>query len=371
MERSSLAARSPIQRLTRPLGGGIGLGRAWEGLAGRVREGAGGGLRGVVGGVLAHRRMRYALIAALVAAPLLGGGWLWLRHSSLVRVEHVRISGVHGPQAQQIESALSAAARGMSTLDVHAGALHAAVTRFPQVSGMRAIASFPHSLRIVVSEQPAAAALVVGGVRTAVAGDGVVLGTQLLSPTLPTIADNYEPTIGQHLHNALVLQALTLLGAAPPALLKLAARAYFSPRGLTVAMRGGLLLYFGDASRPHAKWLSVARVLADSTSARATYVDVRLPERPAAGLSEGAPPTEGSGNLESTVSTLAQGLKGKEAEPNGAAAAASEGTGEATSQEAGGHEASEAKSAETGAGEGGGEAGGEGSEGEAASEPSG
>ncbi len=48
-------------------------------------------------------------------------------------------------------------------------------------------------------------------------------------------------------------------------------------------MRGGLLLYFGDATRPHAKWLSAARVLADPSSAGATYVDVRAPERPAAG----------------------------------------------------------------------------------------
>jgi cell division protein FtsQ len=58
---------------------------------------------------------------------------------------------------------------------------------------------------------------------------------------------------------------------------------FTGPEGLTVTMRNGLSIYFGDGTRPHAKWLSAARVLADPSSAGATYVDVRLPERPAAG----------------------------------------------------------------------------------------
>jgi hypothetical protein len=199
-----------------------------------------------------------------------------------------------------------------------------------------------------------------------------VLGTQLLSSTLPTIASNFEPKIGHHLSNPLVLQALTVLGAAPPALAKFANSAYFSSRGLTVSMRNGLLIYFGDASRPHAKWQSLSRVLADSTSSSATYVDVRLPERPAAGLREGAPATEGSGNAESTIATLAEGLRGKkESEAGGSAKGAIEGASEGTSEagsEASGREGSEAKRREEAAGE----AGSEPSEGaEPATEPSG
>ena len=54
----------------------------------------------------ARRRLRTAVACAIVALPLLGGGWLWLRHSSLVAVEHVTITGAHGPQAGAIEAAL-------------------------------------------------------------------------------------------------------------------------------------------------------------------------------------------------------------------------------------------------------------------------
>jgi hypothetical protein len=90
------------------------------------------------------------------------------------------------------------------------------------------------------------------------------------------------------------------------------ARAYTGPEGLTVAMRNGLLVYFGDASRPHAKWLSLARVLVSPGAAGAWYVDVRLPERPAAGLSSTSPaavstPVE-AGASDPTAAALAASL---------------------------------------------------------------
>ena len=42
------------------------------------------------------------------------------------------------------------------------------------------------------------------------------------------------------------------------------------PEGLTVAMRNGLLVYFGNSTLPHAKWLSLARVLSFADAAGAT-----------------------------------------------------------------------------------------------------
>ncbi|MGO9488903.1 MAG: cell division protein FtsQ/DivIB [Solirubrobacteraceae bacterium] len=315
MERS-FAARSPAGRP------GASRRRAASGGAARrasPARAARRGLAGLAAALRAHRRARLALVVLLIALPLLGGGFLWLRQSSFVAVEHVRIVGVHGPQASAIDAALTEAARGMSTLDPKPSALRAAVASFPLISALRAIPGFPHSMRIVVSEQPPVAALLVAGVRTAVAGDGVVLGPGMLSSSLPTVAEASDPPAGTRLRNPLVLDALTVLGAAPPVLDRLAARAYEGPRGLTVAMRNGLLVYFGDAARPHAKWLSLARVLSDKSSAGATYVDVRLPEKPAAGFTEAGAGPEGQagagsqqpGTSESTVSALAAGLAAK------------------------------------------------------------
>src|ERR1700690_1444891 len=56
-----------------------------------------------------RRPLRIALIAVLIAIPLLGGGWWLARHSSLTAVEHVQVSrlaGMHGTDAAAIESAL-------------------------------------------------------------------------------------------------------------------------------------------------------------------------------------------------------------------------------------------------------------------------
>lgn len=272
-----------------------------------------------------RRRLRLALLALLIALPLLGGGWLWLRHSSLVAVERVQVHGlaaVHGADVGAIKTALESAAHGMSTLDVHPAALRAAVAPYPIVRSVRAHASPPHGLRIEVVEQPPVAALVLGGVRTAVAADGVVLGPGFLSSLLPVVsagkayaadvatttptptttiatastttsaaaANTTLPIPGQSVRGSQLLGALTALGAVPAPLARIVTRAYSGSKGLTVVLRNGLLAYFGDGARPHAKWLSLARVLADPSSAGAAYIDVRLPERPAAGFAPGTTP---------------------------------------------------------------------------------
>ena len=235
-------------------------------------------------------------------------------------VEHVQIAGVQGPDAAGIDAALRVAAQRMSTLDVNVGALRAAVAPFRVVRDLSVSTRFPHGLRIRVIEQPPVAALTVAGVRTAVAADGVVLGPGLLSASLPALAAAGSPLRSGRVQDATVRAELSVLGAAPPMLLGWVERVYTTAHeGLTVAMRGGLLLYFGDATRPHAKWLSAARVLADPSSAGATYVDVRAPERPAAGtaaaggLQGSAAPAQVSASdptAAALASTLAEAVSG-------------------------------------------------------------
>jgi len=309
--------------------------------------------------VWARRRLRLAVAIALVLVAVLAGAFLLLRHSSFVAVEKVRVSGVHGAEAHAIESALVRAARGMSTLDVSTRALRAAVASFPMVREVRASPSFPHALDITVVEQLPVAALTSGGTRVAVAADGVVLGSAPLSPSLPTLQVPFLPAQGQRVSAPSLLASLALLGAAPGALAKQIASVGSSAKGLTVTMQGGLQVIFGDASRPRAKWLSLAAVMADPSSAGASYVDVRLPSRPAAGFPDGqAPASTGtggeasepySGGSEATVGTLAQGLS--------AGTPGTSGSGSEQSQEAGAGEASStSESSSAGAAEPGAEA---------------
>ena len=149
--------------------------------------------------------------------------------------------------------------------------------------------------------------------------------------------------IGRDLRNGMVLAELTALGAAPPQLAREVTGVYYGSRGLTVAFKGGLGAYFGDATRARAKWLSLARVLADPGSAGAVYVDVRLPERPAAGFPPGTVAPDGSsveagqssGTDPATAAELAAGLNAAVAGGASPNAAASTATAPAAGEEAG------------------------------------
>lgn len=250
-----------------------------------------------------------ALLGTVAALVVLAGGWLWLRDSSLVSVQRVRISGVRGTDAPEISQALEAAAKRMTTMDFNVAALRSAVAPFVVVSGVSATTSFPHTVSIHVTERLPVAALTSGGQRTAVATDGTVLGPGLLTSSLPTVNGVSEPTPGAHVSEATVLADLAVLDAAPAPLLRFVARVFEGREGLTVSMRNGLLVYFGNDSRPHAKWTALARVLAAPSSAGAWYVDVRVPERPAAGISgaQAAAPV-GTSASDPTAAALAASL---------------------------------------------------------------
>jgi cell division septal protein FtsQ len=292
-----------------------------------------------------RRRLRIVLLTVLVTLALAGGGFLLLRHSSLSTIEHVQVEGlvaVHGANSGAIEAALTGAAHNMSTLDVKLTALRAAVASYPIVRSIQAHASFPHSLRVEVLEQPPVAELAVDGVRTAVAADGIVLGPDYLSSSLP-LADAGEadaasplPAVGQSVRGGSLLQALSVLGAAPPALARAVTNVYSGSKGLTLALRGGLLAYFGDGTRPHAKWIALTRVLADPSSAGAAYIDVRLPERSAAGFAPGTtgPDTSSSESEPSSASdpaTAAELAVGLNAAVSGSSASVNSGTGSGSS----------------------------------------
>jgi cell division protein FtsQ len=272
-----------------------------------------GRLARVLARLSASRLAMRLAIAALILTPLLGGGWLWLRNSSLVSVGHVHITGVHGAESIQIRRALDGAATRMTTMNFNAGALRSAVAQFAVVASVHVTTSFPHAVSISVVERPPVAALSGAAGRTAVAGDGTVLGPALLTNSLPILDGSVEPTIGQRVREPQTLAAVTVLGAAPAPLAPFIKRVFNGREGLTVAMRNGLLVYFGNSTRPHAKWLSLARVLTSPSAAGAWYVDVRLPERPAAGMSSasttGSSPAEGAASAgDPTAAALAASL---------------------------------------------------------------
>ena len=228
-----------------------------------------------------------ATAAFLCVLGVLGAMWLWLRDSSLVAVRSVTVTGVSGPDAGQVREALSDAARDMTTLHVKTGVLRTAVDPYPTVLDVSTHADFPHGLRIAVHERNPIGAVIAGTQRVPVAADGTLMRTTS-SADLPEISAKALPG-GSHASDPDVRHAVAVLSAAPPALRARVRRVYVGERGWTLPLRNGPVLYLGGSERLAAKWAAVVAVLADPTSTGATYLDVRLPERPAAGGLEPLP----------------------------------------------------------------------------------
>lgn len=244
---------------------------------------------------LPRPRGRTVLALALLAAAL-AGGWLWLRDSSLVRVQDVQITGARGFGAAAVRSALRGAALDMTTLNVDEQALRAAVARYPLVRDVSAEADPPHGLRIRVAERVPVGVLGAPGGRAVVADDGTLL-RRVPAEGLPEIAVRAVPgggVVGDRRTRAKV----EVLAAAPAGLRRAVARVTLGRYGLTARLDSGLVLRFGDGSRLRAKWIAARRVMADPAAANARYLDLRLPERPAAGglsaVEGGAPATGAS-----------------------------------------------------------------------------
>jgi cell division protein FtsQ len=221
------------------------------------------------------------LAGVLVAACALAGGFLWVRDSSLVAARDVSVVGLDSAEAPQIRSALRNAALDMTTLHVRKDALLTAVSQYASVKGLDVDAHIPHKLTIRVHERAPVAAILGGGATVAAAGDGLVV-RGVRAPGLPTLRMRSAPA-GARVTDRRTLGALGVAGGAPRALRDRIERLWSGPRGLTLALRNGPDLVFGSGSDAPRKWTAALRVLADPSSAGATYLDLRVPERVAAG----------------------------------------------------------------------------------------
>jgi cell division protein FtsQ len=246
--------------------------------------------------VRAGRRLRPGrwLAGLVLALVLLALGWLWLRDSSLVAVNNVKVVGISGREARFVRAGLEQAARDMTTLHVRMAPLRTAAAAYPIVRDLRVATDFPHGLRITVIPYVPVAAILADGRKTPVAADGTVLRGSVAPGDVPVVSLPIAPA-GDRITDPRALRGLATLQAAPRGLGALVTKVWEGSNGLSVALRRGPLLYFGDTTRLRAKWLAARRVLGDPGSAGAHYIDVRLPDRPAAGglpIPPQAPPAQ-------------------------------------------------------------------------------
>jgi cell division protein FtsQ len=227
-------------------------------------------------------RLPRAAVWALAILALLVGAALWLRDSPLVAVNRVTVVGLSGPETARVTQQLENAARDMTTLHVRGDQLRSVVEPYPIVKDLRVSTDFPHGLKVTVIENTPVAAILVDGARTPVAADGRLLrgADQRALPVVPVGV----PPGGDHVVDRTARRAIAALAAAPAQLRNRVQRASTTREGgLTLQLSDGPDLRFGGADRLAAKWAAATAVLADDASAGASYLDLRYPERPAAG----------------------------------------------------------------------------------------
>ena len=265
MSTARIALPRPFRRRT---GGARGARRTTTARAGRSR-------------VLSGRTPR-VLLALVLAAALAGGGYLWVRESSLVAVNDITITGLTGPDAPRIRAALASAASDMTTLHVRMDQLRTAVQPYPVVKDIRVTTDMTHGMRIDVIEHVPVATLEGDGERTLVAADGTLLRGRLATGALPVIAVTALPG-GARVTEGPARSAVLIAAGAPPALRPLIQTIGTGASGVEVRLADGPKVLFGDGGHAAAKWAAAARVLADPDARGAAYVDVRVSDRPVAG----------------------------------------------------------------------------------------
>jgi cell division protein FtsQ len=245
----------------------------------------------VIGGVSWRYRLATLAVLAITAAA---GYFLWLRDSSLVAIDNVDVVGVTAGERAAIIEELTDASESMTTLHVDRGRLESIAAGYPTIASIHIDPNFPHGMRIEVTERPPTMVVQAGEQAVPVAGDGTLLtGVEVSKDENLPVLEVDEAPRGTILEDSQLDQAL-VVGAAPEELRPLIEHIDMSKEyGVEVTLRGGIPVRFGNAAAASEKWSAAAAVLADPKLDTVSYLDVRVPERPAAGGADTAlPPTE-------------------------------------------------------------------------------
>jgi cell division protein FtsQ len=229
------------------------------------------------------RLRRRLLVLAALCLLLAAGYQFWLRDSTFVAVDDVKVTGLTTKGAKRVRAALMNAGQTMTTLHIDHERLQEAVESYPVVSSLEVRPDFPHGLTIHVIEHHAAGYVLLGGQKVAVSADGTLLRGIPVEGRMPAI-EVKGGVRDERLSGRAALGAARIAGAAPAPLRGRVERVESRrPDGLVVELSDGPELIFGDDSRTRAKWIAAARVLADPNAEGASYIDLRIPGRPAAG----------------------------------------------------------------------------------------
>ncbi len=262
--------------------------------AGAARERAGdpsSATRKIRGRVARRRRLGLLGLVVLLLAVGLAISWFtWIRDLPVFEIREVQVTGTESlsradeqKEARALSAAVVQSLGGMTTLHVRQDELERSLARWPRVAGVRVETDFPNGARArldlrengsVIGEDEGAVLVATDGVLLGPAGEG--------TETLPKIGGE-PPTDDRTALGGPRLSQAIVLGAVPTEIRPFVDRSGIGEKGIEVELSNGLILIFGDDSKPVAKWKAATTVIADPELTGARYVDLTVPWRPAVG----------------------------------------------------------------------------------------
>jgi cell division protein FtsQ len=222
-----------------------------------------------------------AIIVAVGGVLLVAvAGWR-VTDSALFHMRSLQVKGARHLGAQEV-ARLGGLGSGTNVLWLRPGRVADGIRRNPWVLSVRVSRTLPSTINIQVVERTPVAE-VAGSSPVLVAADGVVLGPAGPRADLPLIyLAGPPPVTGARLPAS--LPALEALQALPRGLRRMITQAVADPAtGLTLTLRDGGRVFYGDASDAAAKGAALEGVLSWARAHGVTpgTVDVRVPEAPA------------------------------------------------------------------------------------------
>jgi cell division protein FtsQ len=201
----------------------------------------------------------------------------WASHSTIFELRDLRVRGNHHLSSEDV-ARLAGLSDHANLVWLSLGGVERRLEANPWIEDVRLSRTLPSALVIEVRERSAVA---VAGT-TLVADDGMLLGPAPEAAKLPVLSG----PMGTPSHGRLSGSAaqLDVIRAVPPTLLGRVERVDLDGDGqISVRLRGGVRVAFGDASRAGEKWAALASVLTWSRIHDVTpaSVDVRAPSSPA------------------------------------------------------------------------------------------
>lgn len=231
-----------------------------------------------------HRSRGRWTATILVGLGLIAGAGWWVTHTPLFHLRTLTVTGNRHLSDDEV-ARLAGLSRATNVLWLRSGALAERIEKDPWVLGARVSRTLPGTVTVSIQERWAVAVGESGRSWLLVSGDGVILGRARAGARarLPAIGLGDAPLApGSHIGR-------------PPAGLVVARALSASIRGkveriiqagpgaLTLVLRSGAHVLYGDASQAEAKGRALSSVVAwaKERGIRADYIDVRAPAAPA------------------------------------------------------------------------------------------